>query len=48
MMEQLDEQKLLNILQEVQKLGESDGNITSKDLVKEIEKMLLLKENASV
>lgn len=45
MLYQLNQQKLLSILKRAQKIGEENERITSTDLVKEIEKMLLLKEN---
>lgn len=44
MLEQLNQQKLLSILKEAHKLGEANEHISSTELVKEIEKMLLHKQ----
>jgi hypothetical protein len=41
MFDQLNQEKLLLILKEVQKLGENNQNLTSKDVVEEIERLLL-------
>ncbi|MFN7251922.1 MAG: hypothetical protein ACK4M9_14125 [Anaerobacillus sp.] len=41
MFDQLNQEKLLLILKEVQKLGENNQNLTSKDVVAEIERLLL-------
>ncbi|WP_161568217.1 hypothetical protein [Anaerobacillus alkaliphilus] len=38
---QISQEKLLSILKEIQKLGDSNHTLTSKDLVKEIERLLL-------
>ncbi len=45
MYKQLNQEKLLYILKEIQKLGNSNNNLTSRDLVKEIKKMLLNRDN---
>ncbi|WNF36626.1 hypothetical protein RJD24_19760 [Bacillaceae bacterium IKA-2] len=45
MIKELTQQKLLSILQEARYLGENNENISSKDLVNEIKKMLLFKGN---
>ncbi|MCT8137704.1 hypothetical protein H1D32_07995 [Anaerobacillus sp. CMMVII] len=42
MLHQLTQEKLLFILKEAQKLGDTNHSLTSKDLVKEIEKMLII------
>ncbi len=41
---QISQEKLLVVLKEIQKLGDSNHSLTSKDLVKEIERLLLHKE----
>ncbi|WP_169823086.1 hypothetical protein [Anaerobacillus alkalilacustris] len=41
---QLNQEKLLCILKEVRKLGDNNHSLTSKDLVKEIEKMIVIKD----
>ncbi len=45
MVDHLTEQKLLEILQEVRALADHNENITSQELVKQIEMMLLNKND---
>ncbi|QOY37112.1 hypothetical protein AWH56_005575 [Anaerobacillus isosaccharinicus] len=46
MLDQLNQERLLSILKEVRKLGDSNNSLSSSELVKEIEKMLIVSEEA--
>ncbi|QOY37114.1 hypothetical protein AWH56_005585 [Anaerobacillus isosaccharinicus] len=46
MFDQLNQDRLVYILKEVRKLGDSNDSLSSKELINEIEKMLLVSEEA--
>lgn len=46
MFDQLNQEKLVYILKKVRKMGDSNDSLSSKELIKEIEKMLLVSEEA--